>query len=64
MSVHTLRFDELLEMIDRLSLDERESLVDVVRKRNSDDARALQKASVLPSRNIGVDDRSLYHPMG
>ena len=46
MFVHTVRFDELVELIDRLSLDERESLVQVVRKRMAEDGRQRLAASV------------------
>jgi hypothetical protein len=39
MSTHAIPFAELLEMIDRLPLDQRESLVEVLRRRNSEDER-------------------------
>jgi hypothetical protein len=40
------RFADLVEMIDRLPLEQRESLVDIVRKRNADDARRRIAASI------------------
>lgn len=46
MSTHSHRFGELVEMIDRLSLEQRESLVEVVRRRNSVEQRQRIAASV------------------
>ncbi len=46
MSARTFRFADLLEMIERLPLDERASLIDVVRKRIADDERRRIAASV------------------
>ena len=39
MPAHSSSFAEVLEMIDRLPLDQRESLVEVVRRRNSEEER-------------------------
>jgi len=50
MSGHPVRFGDLVEMIDRLPLDERESLVDVVRKRIADDQRRRISASIRSAR--------------
>lgn len=50
MSSHAVRFADLIEMIDRLPLDERESLVDVVRKRIADDERHRVAASIRSAR--------------
>jgi hypothetical protein len=50
MSSHAVRFADLIEMIDRLPLDERESLVDVVRKRIADDQRRRVAASIRSAR--------------
>jgi hypothetical protein len=50
MSTHAVRFADLVEMIDRLPLDERESLVDVVRKRIADDQRRRIAASIRSAR--------------
>lgn len=50
MSAHPVRFADLVEMIDRLPLDERESLVDVVRKRIADDGRRRVAASIRSAR--------------
>jgi len=50
MSAHPVRFADLVEMIDRLPLDERESLVDVVRKRIADDQRRRIAASIRSAR--------------
>jgi hypothetical protein len=46
MSAHSIKFADLVEMIDRLPLEERESLVEVVRRRNADDARRRITASI------------------
>ena len=46
MAAKTLRYGDLLEIIDRLPLEERESLVEVVRRRNSEDGRRRITASV------------------
>jgi tetrahydromethanopterin S-methyltransferase subunit A len=46
MSPPVARFADLVEMIDQLSLEERESLVDVVRKRIADDRRRRLTASI------------------
>lgn len=45
MSAASRRFGDLLEMIERLPLDERESLIDVVQKRIAEDARKRIAAS-------------------
>jgi hypothetical protein len=50
MSGHAICFADLVEMIDRLPLDERESLVDVVRKRIADDGRRRIAASIRSAR--------------
>lgn len=50
MSAHAVRFADLIEMIDRLPLEERECLVDVVRKRNADDSRKRISASIRSAR--------------
>jgi hypothetical protein len=50
MASHAVRFSDLVEMIDRLPLEERESLVEVVRKRNAEDARNRIAASVRSAR--------------
>jgi hypothetical protein len=39
------RFDQLIELIDQLPLEQRESLVEVVRRRNAEDARRRIAAS-------------------
>ena len=41
MPARIIQFADLIEMIDLLPLDQRESLVDVVRRRNSEDQRDL-----------------------
>ena len=46
MPSHAVRFAELVEMIDALPLEARESLVEVVRKRNADDERRRIAASI------------------
>lgn len=46
MPVKSPRFADLVEMIDRLPLAQRESLVDVVRRRNNDDQRRHIMASI------------------
>ena len=46
MSAQPVRFAELVEMIDRLSLEDRESLMEIFRRRNSEDARRRIAASV------------------
>ena len=50
MSAHSVRFADLVEMIDRLPLEEREGLVEVVRKRNADDQRRRIVASIRAAR--------------
>ncbi|MFI5379875.1 MAG: hypothetical protein ACHRHE_11300 [Tepidisphaerales bacterium] len=50
MSAHAVRFADLVEMIDSLPLDERESLVDVVRRRIADDERRRVSASIRSAR--------------
>jgi len=50
MSSHAVRFADLVEMIDHLPLDERESLVDVVRRRIADDQRRRVAASIRSAR--------------
>ena len=44
------RFADLVELIDRLPLDERQSLVDVVRRRIADDERHRIDASIRSAR--------------
>ena len=46
MPSNAVRFADLVEMIDTLPLEERESLVEVVRKRNADDERRRIAASI------------------
>jgi hypothetical protein len=46
MVTRAARFADLVEMIDRLPLEQRESLVDIMRKRNTDDARRRVAASI------------------
>lgn len=50
MPAHPVRFADLVEMIDRLPLDERQSLVEVVRKRIADDERCRIAASIRSAR--------------
>jgi hypothetical protein len=50
MSSRTFRFADLLEMIERLPLDERQSLIDVASKRLADDERKRIAASVRSAR--------------
>ena len=50
MSAHTVRFADLVEMIDRPPLDQRESLVDVIRKRMTDEERHRIAASIRSAR--------------
>lgn len=50
MPAPAVRFADLVEMIDRLPLDERESLVEVVQRRNSDDERRRIAASIRSAR--------------
>jgi hypothetical protein len=50
MAARVVRFGELLEMIDSLPLDERESLVQVVRQRMADDERSRMAASIRSAR--------------
>ena len=45
MSATLPKFDKLIELIDRLPRDQRESLVEVVRRRNAEDARRRIAAS-------------------
>ena len=45
MPVAATRFSDLLELIDQLPLDERESLIDVVQKRIAEDGRKRIAAS-------------------
>ncbi len=50
MTTHPVRFADLVEMIDRLSLDERQSLVEVVRQRLAEDERRRVAASIRLAR--------------
>ena len=50
MFAHAVRFADLVEMIDRLPLDQRESLVDVVRKRIAHEERRRIAASIRSAR--------------
>ena len=53
-----IRFADLIEMIDRLPLEQREGLVDVVRKRIIDDRRRRIAASVRSARREHAKGRS------
>jgi hypothetical protein len=46
MPSNAVRFADLVEMIDTLPLEDRESLVEVVRKRNADEERHRIAASI------------------
>lgn len=46
MPSNAVRFADLVEMIDTLPLEDRESLVEVVRKRNTDEERRRIAASI------------------
>ena len=46
MASRILRYADLVEMIDRLPLDQRESLVEVFRRRNAEDHRRRLAASI------------------
>jgi hypothetical protein len=50
MSAHAVRFADLVEMIDRLPLEQQESLVDVVRKRMADQERRRINTSIRSAR--------------
>jgi len=50
MATRTKRFGELVELIDRLPLDERASLVEVVRQRIADDEHNRITASIRAAR--------------
>ena len=50
MSARTLRFADLLEMIEQLPLDERQSLIDLANKRLADEERRRIAASVRSAR--------------
>jgi hypothetical protein len=50
MAGRSVRFADLVEMVDRLTLDERKSLVDVVRQRITDDERRRIAASIRAAR--------------
>jgi hypothetical protein len=50
MVARSVRFADLVDMIDRLPLEERESLVAVVRKRIADDQRRRISASIRSAR--------------
>ena len=50
MTTRAVRFGDLIEMIDKLPLEERVSLVDVVRQRIADDERSRIAASVRAAR--------------
>ena len=50
MSAQTVRFADLVEMIDRLPLDQQQSLVDVVRRRIAEDERRRITASIRSAR--------------
>lgn len=50
MAAHVVRFADLVDMIDRLPLEDRESLVDVVRKRIADEQRRRISASIRSAR--------------
>jgi|GraSoiStandDraft_4_1057263.scaffolds.fasta_scaffold1513361_2 hypothetical protein len=53
-----VRFSDLVEMIDRLPLDQREGLVDVVRKRIADDRRRRLAASIRSAKREHARGRS------
>ena len=48
MSAHIAKFADLVEMIDRLPLEQRENLVEIVRRRNADDARSAYRPASAP----------------
>jgi hypothetical protein len=50
MAAPAVKFADLVDMIDRLPLDERESLVEVVRRRIADDKRRRIAASIRAAR--------------
>lgn len=50
MPARVVRFADVIEMIEKLPLDERENLVDVIRKRNADDTRQRISASIRSAR--------------
>lgn len=50
MATRSMRFGELIEMIDLLPLDERASLVEVVRQRMAEEERTRIAASVRAAR--------------
>lgn len=50
MSAHPAKFADLFEMIDRLPLDQHENLVEIVRRRNAEDAQRRMSASILSTR--------------
>jgi len=50
MSARAACFADLVDMIDRLPLDQRQSLLDVVRKRIADDERRRIAASIRSAR--------------
>ena len=50
MSANAVRFADLVEMIDHLPLEQRESLVDVIRRRNAEDQRRRIAASIRSAR--------------
>ena len=58
MAAHAVRFADLLEMIDRLPLEERESLLDVVRRRIADDERRRVAASICSAKREHSRGRS------
>jgi len=50
MSAPAVRFADLVEMVDRLPLEERENFVDVIRKRIADDERRRITSSIRSAR--------------
>lgn len=50
MPTRTVRYADLIEMIDRLPLDQRASLVDVVQRRMADEERIRIAASARSAR--------------
>ena len=50
MAADVVRFADLVEMVDRLPLDQRESLLDVIRKRIADDERRRVASSIRSAR--------------
>lgn len=58
MSAPAVKFADLVEMIDRLPLDERESLVEVVRRRIAEDGRRRIAASIRSAKREHLRGRT------